>query len=96
MGSSSSGNTEGRTEAEGPRAESSTTVHKIGVVRRPSIDISCVDDAVDFHLMSRVRDLWPRPANPEEEDDPTEALRSALRVALTEVLTSHKVSVVER
>jgi hypothetical protein len=76
-------------------SESSTAADKAGVVRCPSIDISCVDDAVDFHLMSRISALWPRPANPEEEDDPAEALRSALRVAITEVLTGHSVNVVE-
>jgi len=75
-------------------SESSTAADKAGVVRCPSIDISCVDDAVDFHLMSRIRDVWARPANPEEEDDPAEALRSALRVAITEVLAGHKVKVV--
>ena len=90
------GSFDGRTGAEGPSTESSTAVHKAGVARRPSIDISCVDDAVDFHLMSRIRDVWPRPANPEEEDDPAEALRSALRVAITEVLAGHKVKVLER
>ena len=63
-------------------------------MKRPSIDITHVDDAVDFHLIAKIADLWPRPANPEEEDDLTEALRSSLRVAITEVLVDHEITVV--
>jgi hypothetical protein len=86
---------EGREEVKGPgAAESSTAIRKVGAVKCPSIDITCVDDAVDCHLIPSIKDLWPRPAN-EGDDDLTEALRSDLRVAITEVLVGHKVRIVE-
>ena len=88
------GTVAGRIGVEGPRSESSTAAQKAGVVRGPSIDVTSVDDAVDHHLIAKITDLWPRPANPEEEDDLTEALRSHLRVAITEVLMGHKIRVV--
>ena len=87
---------EGGTGVEVPgAAESPTAIRKAGAVRYPSIDIACVDDAVDFHLMAKIADLWPPPENVEEDDDLAEALRSALRVAIKEALTYHKVSVVD-
>lgn len=86
----------GRAQAEVLAAvESSSAIRKAGEERCPSIDISCVDDAVDCHLMARINDLWSPPANEEKEDDLTEALRTALRVAIREVLAGHRVRVVE-
>jgi hypothetical protein len=45
--------------------------------------------------MARINDLWSPPANEENEDDLTEALRTALRVAIREVLAGHRVRIVE-
>jgi len=88
------GTVAGRIGAAGPSTESSTAVQKAGVGRCPSIDVTSVDDAVDYHLIAKISDLWPRPENPEEEDDLTETLRSSLRVAITEILVGYKIRVV--
>jgi hypothetical protein len=75
-------------------AKSSTAIREAGAVKCPSIDMADIDDAVDYHLMAKIAHLWPRPAN-EEEEDPTEALRTDLRVAIKEVLAGHRVRLVE-
>lgn len=61
----------------------------------PSISLDDLDDAVENHLVSRINDPWPPPANPEEDDDRIEALRSDLHEAIGKVLAAHGVSVVE-
>ena len=60
----------------------------------PSIDIVDIDDAIEDHLIGKVKDLWPPPVNPEEDDDLTEALRSDLHGAIARVLAEHGVGVV--
>ena len=65
-----------------------------GDVRCPSIDIAYVDDAVDYHLICKIANLWPPPSN-EENEDRTEALRTAVRVAIQEVLVDHGVRLVK-
>jgi hypothetical protein len=62
--------------------------------RRPSIPIANVDVAIEVHLIGRISDLWSPPANPEEDDDLAEALRSDLHGAIATVLAEHGVSVV--
>jgi hypothetical protein len=74
--------------------EGSNALRTTAIGRRPSLDIAHIDDAVDYHLIPKIDDLWPPPAN-EEEEDLVEALRSGLRVAITEVLASHGIKVVE-
>jgi hypothetical protein len=54
----------GRKEVRGA-TESSIAIRKSGVVKCPSIDIAYVDDAVDYHLIAKIADLWPRPAGGE-------------------------------
>lgn len=63
--------------------------------KSPSIDITNVDDAVDCHLIPKISDLWPHPANEEEDDDLAEVLRTDLRVAITKVLVEHRVQIVD-
>jgi hypothetical protein len=74
--------------------EGSNVLRETAIGRRPSIDIAHIDDGVDYHLIPKIVDLWPPPAN-EEEEDLTEAVRSSLRVAITEVLLGHGIKVVE-
>jgi hypothetical protein len=76
-------------------AHRSTALRKAGTAGCPSIDIAYLDDTVDYHLIPRIKDLWPRPADPEHAEDLAEALRTDLRVAITEVLAGHRVTVVE-
>jgi hypothetical protein len=71
-----------------------TAIRKPLTAEQPSVDIGHVDDAVDYHLIPKIDGLWPRPTN-DEEEDPSEALRSNLRVAITEVLLGHGVKVVK-
>jgi hypothetical protein len=61
----------------------------------PSISIDDFDDAIENHLVSRINDLWPPPANPDEDDDRIEALRSDLHGAIAKVFGDHGVSVVQ-
>jgi hypothetical protein len=63
--------------------------------RRPSILIADFDDAVESHLVGKINDLWPPPADPERHDDRIEALRSDLHEAIARVLADHGVRVVE-
>jgi len=75
--------------------ERSTTPRKTESVKRPSIDIANVDDAVDYHLIPKIDGLWPHPTNEEEVPDLAEELRTNLRVAITEVLIAHRVNVIK-
>jgi len=75
-------------------ADRSTEIGKSNVARRPSIDISYVDEAVDYHLIPKIADLWPV-TNEEIREDLTEALRTAVRVAIQEVLAGHGVKLVK-
>ena len=83
----------GDKEATGA-AEVSTAIRKASAARCPSIDIAFVDDAVDYHLMPKIADLWPPPPSEEKGEDLTEALRTDVRVAIQEVLTRHGVRLV--
>jgi hypothetical protein len=72
----------------------STALRAVRALKCPSIDINDVDEAVDEYLIAHINDLWPRPANEEDEVDLIEALRTDLRVAITQVLADSRVKVV--
>ena len=64
-------------------------------MKHPSIDIGCVDDAVDHFLMPQISNLQPDCIN-EEDEARAESLRTELRVAIKQVLADHKVKIIDR
>ena len=59
-------------------------------MKRPSIDVCCIDDAVDKYLMPRISDSVG-----EEDEEYTEELRTELRVAIKQVLAEYQVMLVD-
>lgn len=75
--------------------ESSTEGRKANAARCPSIDIGYVDEAVDYHLIPKIANLWPLLGTEEKGEDLTETLRTEVRVAIQEVLAGYGVKLVE-